>query len=173
MRKAALALLLLGGCDRPAPAGDAADADNPLEIAARERGVVQLGASAPTGVFERRHDLGRDAMCVVPDGEGRWRFAMTAAFGTELFCTTRGTMTREADGWRLRFSGRPGCEPVVREDEDGVRLPGLMPASCANLCPSRASLAGLSLPRVSWAEEDAKRLQMRDEKGIMARPCSG
>lgn len=171
MRKAVLALLLLAGCDRPAPSGDPIDADNPLEVTARERGVVQSEAASPTGVFERRHDLGRDAMCVVPEGEGEWRFAATAAFGSELFCTARGTMTHETGGWRLRFAGKPGCEPLAREDEDGFHLPGELSASCANLCPSRASLAGLSLPRISWAEGDARRLQMRDERGMMIVPC--
>ena len=76
MRRAKLALvlgiLLIGGCERPAPdrSGQGIDADSPLEIAARERRVVNPDAETPVGVFERSHDLGRDAMCVVPDGPG-------------------------------------------------------------------------------------------------------
>ena len=84
----ALAVLLLAGCGRPAPDERAAgiDAGNPLEVAARQRGVVHPEAASPVGVFERAHDLGRDAMCVVPDGAGKWRFAVTAAFGPGLSC---------------------------------------------------------------------------------------
>ena len=94
MRKLACALLLLlAACGRPAPdAGEGVDSGNPLEVAARERGIVRPEAAALTGVFERRHDLGRDAMCVVPDGEDRWRFALTASYGPGLSCAAQGTV---------------------------------------------------------------------------------
>ena len=97
---AALAVLLLAACGRPAP-DESAKAGNPLEVAARERGVVHPEAASPVGVFERAHDLGRDAMCVVPDGAGKWRFAVTAAFGPGLSCAANGTMVREGGGWRI------------------------------------------------------------------------
>lgn len=163
-------LLLLAACDRPAPGG-AADSDNPLEQTARERGLVRDDSAEPTGVFERRHDLGRDAMCVVPDGAGRWRFAVTASYGPELSCAATGRITREGEGWRLDFAGADGCSALVREEEDELRLPGSLPPQCDSLCPERASLSGLRLPRASWSESDAKRLQMRDKGGNMIRPC--
>lgn len=169
---AVAALLLLGACGRPAPgAGVEADPGNPLEKAARERGIVRAEASAPTGVFERSHDLGRDAMCVVPDGAEKWRFALTAAFGPGLSCTAEGRIEREGDGWRMRFARAEGCEAAVREEEDELRLPGSLPPQCESLCPSRASLAGLRLPRASWSEGDARSLRFRDRNGRIVRPC--
>ena len=179
MRKAeialALAALLLAGCGRPAPGtGDKmGDATNPLEIAARERGIVRSEASVPTGVFERSHDLGRDAMCVVPDGKGQWRFALTAAFGPGLTCNVRGQMDRNDGSWRLRFADTPGCEALAQEEEDELRLPGSLPPACARLCPQRASLAGLRLPRASWSEADARGLRIDDGQGNILRPCDG
>ena len=180
MRKAsallAFAAALLSGCDRAAPSGggNGVDADNPLEAAARERGVVRSEAATPVGVFERTHDLGRDAMCVVPDGAGKWRFAVTAAFGTSLSCTATGTMTRGDDGgWRMRFAGADGCEAVVHEEDDELRLPGRLPPQCRRLCPDRASLSGLRLPRASWSARDAGDLRMADRQGNMRRPCDG
>ncbi|WP_432770467.1 MAG: hypothetical protein HEQ22_06935 [Sphingopyxis sp.] len=177
MRRASAAILvaalLLVGCDRPAP-GDAdtsIDAGNPLEVAARERGIVRPEAVVPTGVFERAHDLGRDAMCVVPDGAGQWRFVLTAAFGPGLSCTANGQITRDGGGWRMRFGVAEGCEAVVHEEEDELRLPGILPDQCDSVCPGRASLAGLRLPRASWSEADAKRLQMRGRDGNIIRPC--
>ncbi len=169
-----LSAILLAGCDRPAPAGDwqGGDPDNPLEIAARERGVIRSEAAAPVGVFERTHDLGRDAMCVVPDGAGRWRFAVTAAFGPSLSCTAKGTMTRGRDGWQMRFVGVEGCEALAREDDDELQLPGILPPQCSRLCPSRASIAGLRLPRASWSVDDARGLQIADRQGIIERPCA-
>lgn len=178
MRRASLPLLagalLLTGCDRPPPEQEARsiDADNPLELAARERGVVRPDAAEPTGVFERAHELGRDAMCVVPDGAGRWRFAVSAAFGTGFSCRVSGSIAREGDGWRFTFAGVEDCSVVLREEEDELRLPGSLPSQCDSLCPGRASLAGLRLPRASWSVADAKRLQMRDEEGNNTRPCA-
>lgn len=163
-------LALLAGCRQSG--GDAADGtSNPLEATARERGVIHAGSTDPTGVFERTHDIGRDAMCIVPDGEGRWRFALTASYGRGFSCAASGKLLREGENWRLRFAGTEGCEALVREEEDELRLPGSLPAQCDNLCPARASLSGLRLPRASWAESDARRLQMRDEKGNMIQPC--
>src|SRR3546814_12530832 len=86
-------------------------------------------------------------MCVVADGAGTWRFAVTASFGTTLSCLATGTMVREGDKWRMRFAGAEGCEALVHEEEDELRLPGRLPPQCARLCPNRASLSGLRLPR--------------------------
>ena len=177
MRRAKLALalgiLLFSGCERPAPdrSGQEIDADSPLEIAARERRVVNPDAETPVGVFERSHDLGRDAMCVVPDGPGQWRFAVTAAFGTTLSCSASGTMAREGEGWRMRFAGAEDCDVLVREEEEELRLPGSLPPQCKKLCPARVSLSGLRLPRASWSVDDARGLQIRDRQGNMQQPC--
>lgn len=176
MRKAevlVLAAMLLAGCERPEPDPQGIDASNPLEVAARERGIVRPEAASPTGVFERRHDLGRDAMCVVPDGAGKWRFAVTASFGTSLSCFATGTMAREGSNWRMRFAGAEGCEALVHEEEDELRLPGRLPAQCARLCPNHASLSGLRLPRASWSADDAGDLRIADRLGNMVRPCAG
>lgn len=179
MRRASVVLalvsLFLAGCDRPAPVENAEgiDASNPLEVAARQRGVVHPEATSPVGVFERKHDLGRDAMCVVPDGAGKWRFAVSAAFGPSVSCTASGTMTREGDGWRMRFAGVDGCAALVHEEEDELRLPGNLPPQCARLCPDRASLSGLRLPRASWSASDAGGLRIADRDGNMQRPCGG
>lgn len=179
MRRASTALiyasLLLAGCDRPAPdeSANGVDANNPLEVAARQRGVVRPETASPVGVFERSHDLGRDAMCVVPDGAGRWRFAVTAAYGPSLSCFASGTMVTEGRGWRMRFDGADGCEALVHEEEDELRLPGSLPAQCARLCPNHASLSGLRLPRASWSASDAGDLRIADRRGNMQRPCGG
>lgn len=171
-RFSAAVLLLLAACGPSSPAAnESIDTDNPLELAARERGVVRPEADELTGVFERRHELGRDAMCVVPDGDDKWHFGLTASFGPGLSCAASGSILREGDGWRLRFSGAEGCDTLIREEEDELRLPGDLPPQCENLCPGRASLAGLRLPRASWSERDAKRLQMRGNRGTMLKPC--
>lgn len=169
----ALAATLLAGCQRPQPDAKGIDADNPLELAARERGVVRAEPDSPVGVFERRHDLGRDAMCVVPDGAAKWRFALTASFGTSLSCLASGTMVRDGGNWRMRFAAADGCEALVHEEGDELRLPGRLPPQCARLCPDRASLSGLRLPRASWSADDARGLRIADREGNISRPCAG
>lgn len=164
--------LLLSACGRAPPESGRVDTGNPLEMAARERGIVRPDTASPVGVFERTHELGRDAMCAVPDGAGQWRFAMTASFGPGLHCAASGTIVRAGDGWRMRFAGADGCEALAQEEEDELRLPGNLPPQCESLCRKRATLAGLRLPRASWSQDDAKRLQMSDERGNIARPCA-
>lgn len=164
-------LCLLGACNRPPPQGEI-DTNNPLEATARERGLVPNRDAPPTGVFERRHDLGRDILCAVPKGGKSYAFALSAAFGPGLSCLARGEITREGDGWRFAFDGAKGCAPVLREEGDELRFPGELPQECAALCPGRASIAGLRLPRASWDEADARRLQLVDPRGISIRPCT-
>lgn len=163
---------LLAACDRQTNSGGAIDAENPLEIAARERGLVHSPSTDPSGLLERRHELGRDVMCIVPDRPDEWRFALSASFGAGLACSTSGAIEREGDGWRLAFAGHDGCELVVYEENDELRLPGSFPEQCENLCPNRASLRGLRLPRASGSVDDARHLQMRDNRGNMGMPCS-
>src|SRR3546814_4660811 len=40
------------------------------------------------------------------------------------------------------------------EEEDELRLPGMLPTQCDSLCAGRVSLAGLRLPRASWRSEE-------------------
>lgn len=169
-----VAMTALSSCGRPPPDSsvDQPHSGSPLEMAARERGIIRDEASDLTGVFERRHELGRDALCVVPDGKGSWRFALTASFGLGLSCKGRGHITRADGGWKLSFTRAEGCTVLIREQEDELRLPGNLPEQCRKLCPSRASLAGLRLPRASWTVADAQRLQMRSRSGKLIRPCA-
>src|SRR3546814_15118206 len=101
-------------------------------------------------------------MFVGPDGAGKCRFAVTASFGTTLSCLATGTMAREGDKLRMRFAGAEGCEALVHEEEDELRLPGRLPQQCARLCPHRASLSGLRLPRPSCSAADPRDLRFAD-----------
>src|SRR3546814_8473352 len=112
-------------------------------------------------------------MCVVPDGAGPWRFALAAAFGSALSCRAEGRIAREGDGWRFTFAGVQDCSVLLHEEEDELRLPGMLPTQCDSLCAGRVSLAGLRLPRASWSAADAKSLRMREEAGTMGRPGGG
>lgn len=164
-------LLLLAGCDDvPASAGNA---DNPLEAAARERGIVQANQAKPTGVFERRHELGRDALCAVSITGDEYRFALTAAYGPGMVCQGQGTLTDSDGEWTLRFGGNSGCEITAHEENDELRLSGTLPAACAKLCPGGAMISGLRLPRASWERGDAVAAQFDRPDGRKGVTCGG
>jgi hypothetical protein len=163
--------LMLGACGEANEVSG--NPDNPLEAAARDRGIVQDERSRPTGVFERRHDLGRDALCVVPATGGDFRFALTAAYGPGLVCQAQGTLTDSDGEWTLTFAGQSGCSFTVREERDELRLPGSLPEGCAKLCPNRASISGLRLPRASWSEQDAVAAQFARPDGRPGVACTG
>lgn len=169
-RAALVLMLLLAGCGRGEPV--AGDLNNPLEAAARDRGVVQTSRAGPAGVFEHRHELGRDALCVVPGQGNSYRFALTAAYGPGLVCQGTGTLTNDDGAWTLRFAGKSGCNVTVQEAGDELRLPGALPAECAALCPSRASISGLRLPRVSWDGQDAVRARFERPDGKAGVGCA-
>jgi hypothetical protein len=147
--------------------------DNPLEAAARDRGLVRAERAEPVGVFERRHELGRDALCIVPEGGigGDYRFALTASYGPGLVCQGTGTLSDDAGQWTFRFAGGSGCSFTASEADDELRLPGVMPAACARLCPNRASISGLRLPRASWSAEEAARIRFARPDGKEGAGC--
>lgn len=162
--------LVLAACGRDLPS--LGNPENPLEAAARERGLVQDSLAAPTGVFERRHELGRDALCVAPLGGNRYRFALTAAYGPGLLCQGQGVLTDAAGKWTLRFAGRSGCSFTASEAGDELRIPGVLPEACAKLCPNRASISGLRLPRASWDAADAVRARYALPDGSAGVNCA-
>lgn len=139
------------------------DAGNPIELAAREANLVEdPDSSPPTGLFERRHSSGRDAMCVVPAGLGSFRFGLIASFGTELMCQGHGELTQDGDRLSLDFDG-VDCEVEAVYDGRTIRLAGAVPAKCADICGPRASISGVSVSRVGWQEGDAMTLVSRAE----------
>jgi hypothetical protein len=164
-------LLLLAACGREAPALDG-NPDNPLEAAARDRGLVRAERASPAGVFERRHELGRDALCVVPTGDDTYHFALTAAYGPGLVCQGQGQLNDESGDWQFRFDGTSGCSFTANEADDELRVPGVLPSSCANLCPNRASISGLRLPRASWDAREAAQIHFERPDGKPGVGCT-
>ncbi|MFM6853645.1 MAG: hypothetical protein ACKOUM_06145, partial [Sphingopyxis sp.] len=100
------------GAAAPAPAPTApVDSANPLEEAASDANLVDdPNSTKPTGLYERRHGAGVDAICLTPsedsagdggagdDAEededasgGTYRMGMVASFGPTLLCEGRGT----------------------------------------------------------------------------------
>ncbi|WP_242122967.1 hypothetical protein [Sphingobium sp. Sx8-8] len=170
MRRTSLAaLVLLAACQReaataPAPRETGVQTSSGLERAAIETGVIADTAKTPAiGLYQRIHEAGRDALCVVPARNGDYRFALEASFGEDQSCKGRGTARRAGDKLILSFSRSDHCIIVAQYDGDQVSLPGVVDMKCAEVCKGRGSLEGVSFPRL--ASDVASALQARDSAG--------
>ncbi|WP_176595631.1 MULTISPECIES: hypothetical protein [Sphingobium] len=168
MRLASLsALILLAACQReatPAPRESGVQTSSGLERAAIETGVIADAAKVPAiGLYQRNHEAGRDAFCVIPARNGDYRFGLEATFGEDQSCAGRGSARRAGDKLILSFSRSDHCIVVAQYDGDQVSLPGVVDMKCADVCKGRGSLEGVSFPRV--ASDAAAALQVRDSGG--------
>lgn len=163
------ALLLLTACQReaapaPAPRETGVQTSSGLERAAIETGVIADATKVPViGLYQRTHEAGRDALCVIPAKKGDYRFGLEATFGEDQSCAGRGTARRAGDKLILSFSRSDHCIVVAQYDGDQVSVPGVVDMKCADVCKGRGSLEGVSFPRV--ASDVATALQARNSGG--------
>ena len=170
----ALALLLLCGCDDAGDGGGERAAEQAPSAAASDLDALALESGAlpdragidPAGSYGRNYDGGRDRFCLVPDGNarGRYRFGAEMRIGQDEYCRGRGTAKLSADKLLLRFEGQgePRCMIVARYEGDQLVMPGALDVSCAQLCSSRGSFAGVTFPRVDRDPAQARRLTGAD-----------
>jgi hypothetical protein len=169
MRRTSVALLILltAACQRAPDAPDSLSdggAVSGLERAAIASGAITDARSmSPVGLYQRRHEAGRDALCVIPGQGGQFRFGLEAVFGEEPSCRGHGMARRTGDKLILSFRGGDRCIIVAQYDGDQVALPGVVDMACADLCQGRGSLEGVSFPRI--ASDAAPALRGRDRDG--------
>lgn len=137
-----------------------------LEQAARDSGLVaDVARISPVGLYQQRHEAGRNSLCVRPGADGRYRFGVEAVFGAEEACHGTGTARRAGDKLILRFSGSSQCTIVVQYEGDRVAMPGVVDVACAKLCDGNGSFEGVSFPRIAADEQAAK--TVRDRNGAV------
>src|SRR3546814_2720846 len=94
------------------------------DLAAIETGAIADAAKVPAiGLYQRNHEAGRDALCVIPARDGDYRFGMEASFGEGQSCAGKGSARRAGD--KLILS---------RSEEHTPELQSLMRISYAVLC---------------------------------------
>lgn len=168
MRRTGLALCLMLAACEPAPVSrDTAQEVGGLPVSGLERAAIESGVItdaakiSPVGLFQRRHEAGRDALCVIPGAKGTLRFGLEANFGEELACRGQGSARRAGDKLILRFAGGDRCIIVAQYDGDQVALPGVVDMACARLCDGRGTLEGVSFPRIAGDAATALRARGR------------
>ena len=139
--------------------------ENPLEAAAQEANlVVDPLTTPPTGLFERRHAAGLDAICMVPDEDDAYRFGMVVSFGTNLTCQGGGTAVQDGENLTLSFRDAE-CTVKASYDGQSIHIEGRVAEGCSALCGPRASMSGVGVQRVGWNEADARLLEARVVQG--------
>lgn len=160
MKRVLAALLLLGGCQGESWPG-ARPTPSTLEAAAIEAGIISDPASAdPTGLYARD----RDKICIVPSAAA-FRVGIYADYGNDYFCSGSGEASRSGEALHIDLTSAPGCRFDANFDGDRVVIPGVLPDECQKACSRRASLAGLTVERLSDSAAEAAAL--RDGRGKM------
>lgn len=152
MRRALLVALLLGGCDtRQAPV--ATSPGKRLETAAAAAGlVVDAATASEIGSWSRDGDR----LCVAPAADGTERIGALVEYGERQGCVAAGTVIRSGERLDVTFGE---CRFAARFDGERIVFPPALPAACDRLCIGRASLAALSVGRVSNAASEARTLR--------------
>jgi hypothetical protein len=155
MRRILLLALMLGGCGRE-PATVAADsAGARLEGAAEMAGIVPDANAPLQGSWARD----TDRICVVGT-ERTSRIGVSVDYGEDQGCAASGTVERSGDALKLAFGA---CKFEARFDGDRIVFPVEVPETCESLCTGRASLAALTVDRLSESRSEASTL--RSTKG--------
>jgi hypothetical protein len=170
-------LVALAGCGSPprqdsgsTASTDAAVSDSPLEQAALESGVVaDARHMSPIGLYRNRHEAGRDSLCIISDPEHaeKMRFGMQAMFGDKEHCAGQGSVRAVGDKLIFHFA-RSTCLIVAEYQGDRISLPGALDVKCAYQCSDRATLEGVSFPRVP--EGVGSPYAERDREGALLCP---
>jgi hypothetical protein len=156
MRAGVAVLLLLGACDS---GGAGESAGERLEEAAIARGVIPDPASLHViGAYGR----GADRLCV-NGREEALRIGIDVSYGGDLGCTARGTARQDGEDIDITLEGADGCRFTARFDGEDLAFPGRLPESCATFCDAPASLAGLTVDRLSDAPSEVR--AMRGQQG--------
>ncbi|MGA1799141.1 hypothetical protein VH567_10205 [Sphingomonas sp. 4RDLI-65] len=160
MRQVLLFALVLGGCGQE-PSNVVADsAGARLEAAAETTGIVPDPNAPLQGSWARD----TDRVCVVGT-EKTARIGVSVDYGEDQGCAASGTVERSGDALKLAFGA---CTFDARFDGDRIVFPAEMPAACESLCTGRASLAALTVDRISDSRSEASTLRSSAGKLLCA-----
>ncbi len=155
MKRVLLLALMLGGCGREPTTAVADNAGARLEAAAETAGIVPDPNAPLQGSWARY----TDRVCVVGT-EKTARIGVSVDYGEDQACAASGTVERSGDALKLAFGA---CKFDARFDGDRIVFPAEVPEACESLCAGRASLAALTVDRLSESRSEAATL--RSTKG--------
>ena len=160
MRFVVAAALLLAGCGDRAAGKEADSPGARLETAARGAGLVSAGEGASlVGSWGRD----TDRLCVVPASGGEYRVGAVVDYGEGQTCAAAGTASRSGGKLDIRFGA---CRFAARIDGDRIVFPAELPIECEGVCAGRASLAAVTVDRISASAAEASTLRLGSGKPL-------
>ena len=160
MRRALLLALMLGGCGQEPSSAVADSAGARLEAAAETAGIVPDPNAPLQGSWARD----TDRVCVVGTGKTA-RIGVSVDYGEDQACAGSGTVKRSGDALKLAFGA---CKFDAAFDGDRIVLPAELPEVCESLCTGRASLASVTVDRISESRSEASTLRSSAGKLLCA-----
>lgn len=162
MRAAPALALLLAACGSASRAPHADTAGAQLESAAISTGIVDDPAHASlVGSWA----LETDRVCVLPLPGDRLRIGALVDYGQGQGCAASGSARREGDHVHVAFDT---CRFDATFDGHRIVFPADLPATCDRLCSGRASLAALTVERLSTSTAEAETLRAPGGKLLCA-----
>ncbi len=155
MKRVLLFALVLGGCGREPKTAAADSVGARLEAAAETAGIVPDPNAPLQGSWARD----TDRVCVIGT-EKTSRIGVSVDYGEDQACAASGTVERSGDALKLALGA---CKFDARFDGDRIVFPAQVPEACESLCTGRASLAALTVDRLSESRSEAATL--RSTKG--------
>jgi hypothetical protein len=153
-----LLLSLLAGCDGASTSitNTESTPGSRLESAARSAGIVGDPGAALQGSWARD----TDRICII--GTGRVsRIGVSVDYGEAQSCAASGTVERSGERLQMTFGK---CAFDARFDGDRITFPADMPEACEALCAGRASLAAVTVDRLSESRSEAATLRSKAGK---------
>lgn len=159
--RAIVLVLFLFGCGSPEQGATDISAGARLEAGATRAGLIPDSRASIQGSWARD----TDRLCVVDSGNGTSRIGAMVDYGDDQGCSASGTVSRSGDRLRVAFGG---CRFEARFDGDRIRFPANLPTACEALCRGRASLAALTVDRLSESRSEASALRSAKGKLLCA-----
>ena len=161
MRVLALALIV-GGCGQADAPEATTGAGDELERAAVAAGLVPDPVRASiVGAWTRDSDR----MCVVPGESGSERIGVVIDYGEGNGCVGAGTVRRAGDRLAVDLGV---CRIDASFDGERISFPAEIDAACARACRGNASLAALTVERVSGSVAEAATLRAPSGRQLCA-----
>ena len=160
MRQVLLLALVLGGCGREPSNAVADSAGARLEAAAETAGIVPDPNAPLQGSWARD----TDRICVGGTDKSA-RIGVSVDYGEDQGCAASGTVERSGDALKLAFGA---CRFDARFDGDRIVFPPEIPEACESLCTGRASLAAVTVDRISESRSEASTLRSSAGKLLCA-----
>ena len=164
MRAVVGAALMLAACSPDTPSQQSAKPvrDGDLESAAIARGIISDPDNVQlAGLYARDSDR----LCIVPDGLG-YRIGVFVDYGDPIVCSGTGKVNRADETLHIELGRDGGCSFDASFENGRIEFPGRVPDGCERLCSSRASLAGLTVSRLSRSLSEAHALRDSHDRSL-------